>query len=102
MALSPDLHLRNFTLIYTFAGYGCAALVFCFFPFAGFLADVKYGRYKMVVGSLYLFLPSVPLIAVSIGVCCFALQDGIFCFFHYYNNCEDYTPILLGVLILAQ
>ena len=56
VALNPDLYLRNFTIIYTLAGYGFVALVFCFFPLAGFLADVKYGRYKVVVRSLCIFL----------------------------------------------
>ena len=56
VALNPDLYLRNFTTIYTLAGYGFVALVFCFFPLAGFLADVKYGRYKVVVRSLCIFL----------------------------------------------
>ena len=60
VALNPDLYLRNFTIIYTLAGYGFVALVLSFFPLAGFLADVKYGRYKVVVRSLCIFLISVP------------------------------------------
>ena len=67
LALNPDLYLRNFTLIYTLAGYGFVALVFCFFPLAGFLADVKYGRYKMVVRSLCLLLITIPLLVVAAG-----------------------------------
>ena len=43
------------------------ALVFCFFPLAGFLADVEYGRYKMVVGSLCLLLITIILLAVTAG-----------------------------------
>ena len=60
VALNPDLYLRNFTFIYTLAGYCFVALVYCFFPLAGFLADVKYGRYEVVVTSLCTFLISVP------------------------------------------
>ena len=60
VALNPDLYLRNFPTIFTLASYGFVALVYCFFPVAGFLADVKYGRHKVVVGSLSVFLVSVP------------------------------------------
>ena len=80
VALNPDVYLRNYTVIYTLAGYGFVAIVFCFFPLAGFLADVKYGRYKVVVRSLYVFLLSVPLLAMSIGVCCYVSQN---CFDRY-------------------
>ena len=71
------------------------ALVFCFFPLAGFLADVKYGRYKMVVRSLCLLLPSVPLLAMSIGACWYALQRDIECFYHH--ECKVVTAVLLAV-----
>ena len=65
--LNPDLYLRNFTIIYTLTVYGLVAFVFCFFPLAGFLADVKYGRYKMVVRSLCLLLIRVFLLVVNVG-----------------------------------
>ena len=67
VALNPDRYLRNFTHIYILGGYGLVAIVFCFFPLAGFLADVKYGRYKMVVTSLCLLLITVSLIAPVAG-----------------------------------
>ena len=67
VALNPDLYLRNFTLIYTLAGYGVVAFVFCFLPLAGFLADVKYGRYKMVVRSLCFLLITISLLVVTAG-----------------------------------
>ena len=40
--------------------YGFTALMWCFFPLAGFLSDVKYGRYKTIVFSL---------VAILIGLC---------------------------------
>ncbi len=40
--------------------YGFTALIWCFFPLAGFLSDVKYGRYKTIVFSL---------VAILIGLC---------------------------------
>ena len=49
-------------------GYGFVALVFFFFPLAGFLADVKYGRYKMVVRSLCIFLISVLSFMITFGL----------------------------------
>ena len=64
VVLHPNLYL---TLIYMLAGYGFVALVFCFFPLAGFLADVKYGRYKMIVRSLCILFITVPLLTVIIG-----------------------------------
>ena len=67
VALNPDLYVRNFITSYTLASYGFVALVFCFFPLAGFLADVKYGRYKMVTRSLCCVLITVPLLAVILG-----------------------------------
>ena len=74
VALNPDLYLRNFTTIYALAGYGFVAYVFCFFPLAGFLADVEYDRYKMVVRSLCLLLITIPLHVVAAG----AITGSIF------------------------
>ena len=90
MALNPDVYTRYFVFIYALTGYGFVAIVFCFFPLAGFLADVKYGRYKMVVRSLCLISPSVLLLAVSVGVCWYTLQSDCF-------SCDVVTPILLAV-----
>ena len=39
---------------------GFVATVNCFFPLAGFLADVKYGRYKTTLRSLFIILISIP------------------------------------------
>ena len=46
--------------------YGGAVIISCFFPLAGILADIKYGRYKTVVTSLYIVLLAV-LLAAAIG-----------------------------------
>ena len=95
LALNPDLYLRSFTFIYTLAGYGFVALVFCFFPLAGFLADVKYGRYKMVVRSLCILLITVPLLAVVIGSFVgVQLQFGFF-FAHPYDDSDVISTIML-------
>ena len=68
VAFNPDALLRSIIHIYALAGYGFVALVFCFFPLAGFLADIKYGRYKMVIRSLYTLLISVPLFLIAYGL----------------------------------
>ena len=65
---NPDLFSRDYTYIYSLAGYGLLAILFCFFPLAGFLADVKYGRYKVVVRSMYLILISYPTLTIAGGI----------------------------------
>ena len=46
--------------------FGSAAILTCFFPLAGILGDIKYGRYKTVVTSLNIVLLSL-LIAAAIA-----------------------------------
>ena len=48
--------------------YGSLALLYLFYPLAGCLADVKYGRYKTVIRSLWLMNGSVLLIIVGSAV----------------------------------
>ena len=49
--------------------YGGAVIISCFFPLAGILADIKYGRYKTVVTSLYIVLlavlPAAAIVAIT-------------------------------------
>ena len=60
IGLYPDLLINTFTFTSMNYSYitplicGCAAFLFCFFPLAGKLADIKYGRYKTVIRSLLL------------------------------------------------
>ncbi len=56
--------------------YGCIAFIWCFFPCAGYLADVKYGRYKTVVFSSYicilsLFFPIMLPLAILVSYVAF-------------------------------
>ena len=44
--------------------YGAVAIIFFFYPIAGYLADNKYGRYKTVVVSLWLLVPSLILLII--------------------------------------
>ena len=67
VALSPDFYLQNFLTLfpYTLIIYGCIALLMLFFPLAGFLADIRCGRYKMVVRSLFFLWLALPVGAVA-------------------------------------
>jgi peptide/histidine transporter 3/4 len=67
LTLNPDLYFRLLNYFIVLSAYGCAAFLFCFFPLAGLLADLKYGRYKTVVASLLLMLISISVLLV-IGV----------------------------------
>ena len=48
--------------------YGGAVIISCFFPLAGILADIKYGRYKTVVTSLYIVLLAVLPAAAIVAI----------------------------------
>ena len=48
--------------------YGGAVIITCFFPLAGILADIKYGRYKTVVTSLNIVLLSLLLAAAIAAI----------------------------------
>ena len=45
--------------------YSGIALVTCFFPLAGILADIKFGRCKTIITSIYLVLLSLLLLILS-------------------------------------
>ena len=45
--------------------YGGIALITCFFPLAGILADIRFGRYKTIITSIYLVLISLLLLILS-------------------------------------
>ena len=47
--------------------YGYHAIVCCFYPIAGYLADNKYGRYKTVVFGLWLLLPSFIFFVINLS-----------------------------------
>ena len=68
--LNPNSIRQPILLQTIFIKYGVAASIFCFYPFAGYLADHKYGHYKTVVFGLWLLLPSILLLAIysSLGL----------------------------------
>ena len=65
LLLNPDLFLQILTHLQALGAYGGAAVLLCFFPAAGYLADVKFGRYRTVVASVILVLVSVSLLALT-------------------------------------
>ena len=57
--------------------YGVLAIIFCFYPIAGYLADNKYGRYKTVVFGLWLLLPSLIFLAIYLSSLILFFEIGI-------------------------
>ena len=76
----------------TCGAYGSTAILFMFFPLAGFLADVKYGRYKVVLTTLWLvwlcLTISIPLLGLGILV-------------HYLSHVSIMQWFLITIGILA-
>ena len=66
MFLSPEMYLRMFESSLSLAAYGVVVVFTCFFPLAGIIADIKFGRYKTVVNSLFIVLLAL-LLAVGIA-----------------------------------
>ena len=63
--LNPDLTVAiTKSTGLAFAAYSGVALITCFHPLAGFLADTKCGRYKTVVISSWLVVVSLPFAVV--------------------------------------
>jgi hypothetical protein len=48
--------------------YGASALLFLFYPLAGFLADIRWGRYKTVVNSLSFILYGILMVIFLAGL----------------------------------
>ena len=47
-----NLNLRKFTAHFTLGAYGVLGIVQILYPISGFLADVRYGRYKIIISSI--------------------------------------------------
>ena len=79
MFLNPDVAVQlpyiYDTVIFLLLIYGVIAIITCFFPLAGILADVKFGRYKTIVTSICIVL--VSLIFLSAGISVFTLYLGL-------------------------
>ena len=66
MMLNPEIITTTlFSPFMQLSMYGGTALVTCFFPLAGILADIRFGRYKTIITSIYLVLLSLLLLILS-------------------------------------
>ena len=66
MMLNPEIITTTFfNYFMQLLIYGGIALVTCFFPLAGILADIWFGRYKTIITSIYLVLISLFLLILS-------------------------------------
>ena len=66
MFINPDFYLAIVVDPIALVAYGCAVIFTCFFPLAGFCADIGCGRYKTVVASLCIVLVSTPVLPVVV------------------------------------
>ena len=94
--LNPHIYLslfidENFVAV-TCGAYGFTAILFLFFPIAGFLADVKFGRYKVVTTSLWLIW--------SCLIICVPLVGLGFLLYHFYAYLI-WIPIAIGIVATA-
>ena len=64
MLLNPEMYLRIYVSSISLVVYGCVVFFTLFFPLAGILADIKYGRHKTVVNSLFIVLLTFPLAVI--------------------------------------
>ena len=58
MLLNPEMYQPIFVTSFSnfLIAYGVVVIFTCFFPLAGILADIKFGRYKTVATSLFIVL----------------------------------------------
>ena len=76
--------------------HGGAVILTCFFPLAGILADIKYGRYKTVVTSLHIvFLSLLPAAAIA----AFIIQASLF---HWPLALIVVLGILGGIVVIMS
>ena len=70
MMLNPEIYMRMFPYSISLVAYGFVVIFTCFFPLAGILADIKFGRYKIVVTSLLIVLldPLLGAIVTAVGI----------------------------------
>ena len=83
---------NNYFIIVIGSAYVYFAILQLFYPLAGYLADVRYGRYKCVIGSLWSFIASSVLVGISVLVVCCLLPLP-------YDNNHKWSYALMSVTI---
>ena len=104
--IDPSFYTSNLYLtghinvIINLSTFGLSAIILLFYPLAGYLADVRWGRYKTVVRSLHCsFWAFIPIFIISTYVTVRATQDSL----HKETLISLSVPcILLSLLFLAS
>ena len=75
------------------SAYVYFAILQLFYPFAGYLADVRYGRKKCVISSLWSFIAG----SLLVGICVLV----VFCLLYLpYDNNHKWSYALMSVIII--
>ena len=77
------------------------AILQLFYPLAGYLADVRCGRYKCVVGSLWCFVGSSVLVGVGLGLVVLSLNLYPYANDTHYNSTTHWLSSAAFYVIVA-
>lgn len=72
--------------------YAFFAILQLVYPLAGLLADIRYGRYKCVIGSLWTFVIGCCFIPVLAAVICYA--------FYLPSDSRPWSYIILAIILV--
>ena len=92
--INPDVLslLMWFINFFELFAYGVVAFSTCFFPLAGFLADIKCGRYKVVVISLCI---------VSVSAFSLLLVIGLYIAFNFVDHSNLILIVVCSTISIA-
>ena len=79
--------------------YGINALLFVFYPLAGFLADIRWGRYTTVKNSLCFLFWSIVLISVLAGLALLGSTPLIIKSYDYYPFSVSTTQTIVTTVL---
>ena len=85
---------HNYFIILIGSVYVYFAILQLFYPLAGYLADVRYGRYKCVIGSLWSFIVG----SLLVGIC--VLVTVVFLVLLPDDNIHKWYYALMSVIII--
>ena len=83
---------NNYFIIVIGSAYVYFAILQLFYPLAGYFADIRYGRYKCVIGSLWSFIAGSLLVGIcGLVVCSFILLP---------YDIHKWSYVLMSVIII--
>ena len=89
MMLNPEIitTITFFDYFTELLMYGGIAWATCFFPLAGILADIRFGRYKTIITSIYSVLLSLFLLILSrcMGSLAIIISNSFFCVWGHFS-----------------